>query len=92
MFALARQTSSKFFFIALTFYALVIITFLADNALLLSFLLLRFFLSGLKADYGSLLSLLTIKKLFKINFLRLIAFLIKRPAKAVLPLLALFLI
>jgi hypothetical protein len=68
------------------------ITFLASNVLSLSFLLLRFFLSGLEADSNSLFLSPTTKKLFRVNFLRLIVFLIKRPAETVLSLLALFLI
>jgi hypothetical protein len=68
------------------------ITFLADNALSSFFLLLRFFLSDLEVDCGLLLFLLITKELFRVNFLRLIAFLIKGLAEAMLLLLALFLI
>jgi hypothetical protein len=91
MFALIRRTFFRFFFIALIFYVFIIIIFLADNVLSLFFLLLRFFLDGLKADSSLLFLLLITKKLFRVDFLRLIIFLIKRLAGAVLPLLALFL-
>jgi hypothetical protein len=87
-----RWTSFEFFFVILIFYILVIIIFLVDNVLLLFFFLLYFFLDGLEADCGLLLFLLITKKLFRVNFLYLIAFLVERLAGAILSPLALFLI